>query len=1111
MLLSAGQGDPTFGDTGKVLLPLASDFTVNAVALQKDGKIVLAGAAPPGSSNPAGIGSFFLERLNVDGTLDTSFGAKGVVTTSFGRLAIARAIMIQADGKIVAGGVNATGLGVPDQFALARYNADGSLDSSFGTAGKVITSLLGNAELQSLAIAPDGKLLAAGPGIYQDPAHPTDSNYAAEVFDAVRYNTNGTLDTTFNGTGYVYHQLDQQAGGFFNTVAVTAQPDGKVLVGSGFKQDFAVWRYTTAGALDPTFGLGGMATTPFFYADLASNQYDYGSVSQIVVQPDGKVLVAGPDNRASGQLETWAMSRFNPDGSPDGNFGVRGMVSGGLTPNTGAVANPPGGLALQSDGKILIGGVDALQGTGNRGPFLVKRYLPSGAPDPEFASTDQNFFVQTLGSSGAMALGADGKIVVAGNVSAGNVQNGPLFAGVVRLQGDAAMIGPTPFLGHPFNISTDRIEAENFDNGGEGVSYHDTTPQNLGGAYRNTAVDIGADSTASNGFAVGYTAPGEWLDYTVTVPTAGNYVFQAQVAAFQPGGTFHMEIDGVNETGAIKVPNSGPWDTWVIVSSGAFNLAAGTHVMRIQMDTGGFYGEIGDFDYFKFAAAPAPAAATAASPGPGTLDSTFGLLGRQLYNDPDPISLPDSLQHRVKAVAVQSDGRIVLAGSIGTRDNNGTGQFYLERLNADGSVDPSFGSNGQVETSFGPISYATSILIEANGTILVGGGSQDPGSALKNVSFALARYTVNGSLDATFGSGGKVVTSFPGSGPVESLALSPNGKIVAAGSFSQNSAAGFNVARYNADGSPDTSFNASGMVSYDLGPTSDNSFPAALAVQSDGKVVIGAHAGSEFGLYRFNVDGSADHSFGSSGIVATGGATSGAVTALAIQSDGKIIAAGRTPFLTQEYELARFGTDGSLDSTFGSQGVMAIGTLPIGGVSYPLAGLLLQSDGKILLVGTQHALNSIEPFPASQLLVRRLLPDGKPDTTFQADNDPNYVPPPPYGGPLAEAVALAPDGSLVVAGDVWADNQPNSPHWLGLARYVTGASVNRLPGDANGDGTVDFKDLVILAQYYGKTSGALWNQGDFDGDGKVDFNDLVILAANYGKTTAAAKAATVRT
>ena len=184
--------------------------------------------------------------------------------------------------------------------------------------------------------------------------------------------------------------------------------------------------------------------------------------------------------------------------------------------------------------------------------------------------------------------------------------------------------GASPYLGHPFNVPADTIEAENFDNGGEGVAYHDTTPQNLGGQYRNTGVDIVGDG--SNGASVGYTAAGEWLDYTINAPSAGTYAIQANVADAIRGGTFHAEIDGANVTGSMAVPNTGGWYTHQTVQSGAFNLSSGTHVLRIRMDSNDAWGEVGDFDYFKFVAASNSNPSSTPTPTPNPSSSSGSVV-----------------------------------------------------------------------------------------------------------------------------------------------------------------------------------------------------------------------------------------------------------------------------------------------------------------------------------------------------------------------------------------------------------------------------------------------------------------------------------------------------
>jgi hypothetical protein len=145
------------------------------------------------------------------------------------------------------------------------------------------------------------------------------------------------------------------------------------------------------------------------------------------------------------------------------------------------------------------------------------------------------------------------------------------------------------------------IEAENYDNGGEGVAYHDLDTTNNGGVYRTTeGVDVKAvTDSGTAGYAVGWAQAGEWLEYTVNVAQAGTYTINARVASQGVGGTFHIEFNGTDKTGTLTVPNTGTWDNGVyqtVIKTGV-SLSGGQQVMRIAMDTNGGSGYVGDFDY----------------------------------------------------------------------------------------------------------------------------------------------------------------------------------------------------------------------------------------------------------------------------------------------------------------------------------------------------------------------------------------------------------------------------------------------------------------------------------------------------------------------------------
>jgi hypothetical protein len=176
----------------------------------------------------------------------------------------------------------------------------------------------------------------------------------------------------------------------------------------------------------------------------------------------------------------------------------------------------------------------------------------------------------------------------------------------------------SPFKGSAFSVGS-IIKAVDFDNGGEGVSYHDTTTQNEGGnTYRSSGVDIGWTNSEGGTQYVGWTHAGEWMDYTINAATAGSYTFSARVADAGAGASFHVEIDGVNVSGGIAVPNTGSYDAYTGVSKSGIWLNAGQHVMKIVMDGNDAYGFSGNFNQFQFTAASAATTPPATTPTTGS-------------------------------------------------------------------------------------------------------------------------------------------------------------------------------------------------------------------------------------------------------------------------------------------------------------------------------------------------------------------------------------------------------------------------------------------------------------------------------------------------------------
>ena len=281
---------------------------------------------------------------------------------------------------------------------------------------------------------------------------------------------------------------------------------------------------------------------------------------------------------------------------------------------------------------------------------------------------------------------------------------------------------------------------------------------------------------------------------------------------------------------------------------------------------------------------------------------------------------------------------------------------------ASGDLDPGFGEAGKVTTDFaGGFDQAHDVAIQADGkAVVVGATNSNPFDINSSDDFALARYEVGGSLDQSFGDGGKVTTDFADSfDQAEAVAVQDDGKVVVAG-VTESGSGDFALARYAPDGTLDQDFGNGGKVRTDFGG-SDLAY--ALALQSDGKAVVAGFSNigdpsRDFALARYDTDGTLDQDFGNGGKVRTdfvGGEspdTPDSANAVTIQPDGKIVAAGyadnNQAFASQDFALARYETDGALDPDFGNDGKVMT---DLGYDSEGASGLVVQPDGRVMAAG----------------------------------------------------------------------------------------------------------------------------------------------------------------
>ncbi len=385
--------DSTFGTNGQTVLATGNNSFFSKMARQADGKIVAVGNTFNGSNF-----DWRIARFNTDGSLDSGFGSGGVIVRDFGDTDSLGDVVIQPDGKIVVGGYTRTAPG-DAQWTVARYNTDGSLDVGFGAFGLATSFSSNSSNLLGVALQADNKIVAVGytrgPGLLHDD------------IGVARYNSDGTPDSSFGSGGTVTTGLN--FGGTPNDRgnAVAIQSDGKIVVFGDYdtgehRDNVVLVRYNTDGSRDNSFNGNGIKTDNYSY---------HNGGRDLKLQSDGKIVVTGATCNTI--CDTY-VARYNTDGSRDNSFGSGGVL---ITPFS-TQSDGFNALTISPSGQILLTGFSQYNGVSDS---IVSRLNPNGTFDPDFGINGSVTYSVTPSDDGAsdILLQPDGKIVIGGTASNG--------------------------------------------------------------------------------------------------------------------------------------------------------------------------------------------------------------------------------------------------------------------------------------------------------------------------------------------------------------------------------------------------------------------------------------------------------------------------------------------------------------------------------------------------------------------------------------------------------------------------------------------------------------------------------------------------------------------
>jgi uncharacterized delta-60 repeat protein len=740
-----GTPDASFGVNGFASIMA---FSVNDISIQADGKIVACGNTYDGNNANA----FGIERFNINGAIDSTFGTNGRVNYTIGyRRAFPSAIMVQTDGKILIVGTTdeSNGAGSSNiRMGIMRLNADGSLDNSFDTVGKKVILIAGYISCDAYGVTTtqlDTKILIAGVA----------TNAGIRKPAIVRLLADGNFDNSFDTDGALVENYSTNS--FAKDITITSTGKilfcGDVYLPASFYFNSLLVQYNDDGSRDNSFGTNGVVIGSAFTNNC--------NVNRMVLLPSGKILVGGNYSGTTGRL---GVMLFTNTGALDVSLNGTGYLETNYEANNFDVSYC---LAAQADGKFFIAGNRSTNTSLDY--FAVAKYNANGSRDISFNATGVllPFVRGTRDDGSTIAIQADGKIIVAGEATKFLTTNNINFTiqrstGVVRYNtngtldasfGTGGILQITPsFVPKSIALQTD----------GKII----ITGTNL------KTVRLNANGTMDNTF-------GSSGAFTHPAMGTGSFPIEGNGIAIQPDGKIlisgyvntntsinKMSITRLNANGTLDATFAGGAGTREIINGQAKALAL-LSSGKILITGTGFY--------------------TLRLMPDATTDVTFTATSASFIN----VSNTEA-----RSIKILNNGKIILGGVAVSSTSSVITSFALAKYNADGGVDATFGTNGVTASDFGYTSQkANKVILQNDGDIIAVG---DGINLEKSKSIIVAKYTAAGLLNTSFGSSGVYIPDIL-NGAFESAedAVQYNNIIFTGGAISNVSVKDFFVASIN--------------------------------------------------------------------------------------------------------------------------------------------------------------------------------------------------------------------------------------------------------------------------------------------------------------------------